>query len=346
MKQLENNNGIRLACVVMALLLPAGLAAAETVYYLRADVTTLTVSGDVDIPMWGFALDNSFEAEDGEVTIPGPRLNVPAGDSLTIYLKNKLTATATGFGADVPVSIVIPGQTAVMTPVRWESGEYAGRIRSMTHETAAGNATAIAYSWPSVKPGTYVYQSGTHVQVQVQMGLCGCLTVDAAPGEAYPGITYDREAVLIYTEIDPALHNAVATGNYGPGKLMSSTVNYAPRYYLVNGLESAPDSSPIQTAQRYERVLLRFVNLGLKSHVPSLLDQYMDLIAEDGSPYSFAREQYSVLLPANKTMDAILVPQTPGNLPIFDRMLALSADEPGVGGLFARIQVDEDVVAK
>ena len=38
-------------------------------------------------------------------------------------------------------------------------------------------------------PGTYLYQSGSHPAVQVQMGLYGGVTSDAAAGEVYSGVT-------------------------------------------------------------------------------------------------------------------------------------------------------------
>ena len=31
------------------------------------------------------------------------------------------------------------------------------------------------YYWNNIQPGTYAYQSGTHPQVQVQMGLYGAM---------------------------------------------------------------------------------------------------------------------------------------------------------------------------
>ena len=48
-------------------------------------------------------------------------------------------------------------------------------MRSFDAETAAGGSGS--YTWTGVKEGTYLYHSGTHPQVQVQMGLYGALTV-------------------------------------------------------------------------------------------------------------------------------------------------------------------------
>ena len=76
-----------------------------------------------------------------------------------------------------PTSLVIPGQLATMTPVWFEPGSavtYSGarpagnvtaRVRSFTHEAPPGGSAD--YLWPSLRPGTYLYESGTHPQVQV-----------------------------------------------------------------------------------------------------------------------------------------------------------------------------------
>ena len=83
-----------MTCVVC----PAISHAAETVYYLRADVTTVTMPDGLEIPMWGFAMDSAFGVEDGAVTIPGPLLTVPPGDTLKVVLQNKLTPGGYGVG--------------------------------------------------------------------------------------------------------------------------------------------------------------------------------------------------------------------------------------------------------
>ena len=40
---------------------------------------------------------------------------------------------------------------------------------------------------------------------------------------------------MLFSEVDPMLHNAVATGNYGPGQAVTSTMDYDPKYFLLNG---------------------------------------------------------------------------------------------------------------
>ncbi len=72
----------------------------------------------------------------------------------------------------------------------------------MTHE-AAENGGLATYNFVAA-PGTYLYQSGSHPAKQVQMGLYGGVTNDAAVGQAYAGVPYNNEISLLYSEIDPA----------------------------------------------------------------------------------------------------------------------------------------------
>jgi FtsP/CotA-like multicopper oxidase with cupredoxin domain len=266
--------------------------------------------------MWGFALDDSFEGVELEaVSVPGPRLTVPAGDTtLTIHLDNNLL---------VPISIVIPGQVATMTPVFFTDGQGRQRVYSFTHETSAGNTTMVDYAWTNLKPGTYLYLSGTHPAVQVQMGLYGAVTNDVVPAgaeeEAYPDVTYDAEVLLLYSEIDPALHSAVDDGSYGTTG-PTSTVDYRPKYFLINGEPYTATTLPMSAGVMGDRVLLRFLNAGLQTHVPNLLGMYMNVIAEDGNPYNYPKNQYSLPLPAGQTKDAIVVPSADGTYPLIDRM--------------------------
>lgn len=306
--------------------------------YLRAEAVTVAMPGGVSVPMWGFALAGAScapvaPATSCAATVPGPVITVPAGDpALNIHLTNNLA---------VPVSVVIPGQSAAMAPVKFTDAKGRQRVRSFTKETPVGGTEV--YSWMNLKPGTYLYHSGTHPQVQVQMGLYGAVKKDAAAGSAYPGVPFVGEKVLVFSEIDPALHNAVANGSYGT-VAYPSTLNYHPRYFLINGKPYVSGDPPVILTAG-QKTLLRMVNAGIQTRVPVINGLDMQLVAEDGNAYPWARQQYSALLPALKTVDAIITPQaTPGALtttyPLYDRRLGLSnSDLPGEGGMFVRFQV-------
>lgn len=319
-----NRKKILTSLILLLPLLLLSISAPAADYYLRADSVTKTINGEL-VTVWGFALDSSFEALDGTVTVPGPALDLPAGDTtLTIHLDNDL---------DVPLSLVIPGQLATMAPT-WNGN----RVRSLTHETPAGNTTEVFYTWTGLRPGTYMYHAGTHLTVQFQMGLYGTVTSNVAAGEAYPGVFYDNELTVIYSEVDPALHQAVAGGTFGT-PAMSSTVDYNPQYFLVNGDPFTLLQANTPAGEIGETTLIRFVNAGLKTHVPVLNGLQMLVVAEDGYPYTHPRKQFSLELPAGKTKDVLVTPTTAGTFALFDRRLDLTNGPTETGGLLTIIEV-------
>jgi len=300
-----NIRSFKQGVALTALLTAAGQAGAVTTYDLCTGTTTKTMPDSTVITMWGYGIDTGAPCAP---TVPGPQLTVPAGDNtLTINLRNELTD---------PVSIVIPGQQATMTPVFFADAQGRQRVRSFTHETT----TIGVYTWNNIKPGTYLYQSGTHPAVQVQMGLYGAVTQDAAVGEAYTGVSYDNEVLLLYSEIDPALHAAVAGGTYGTASY-PSTVDYAPEYFLVNGAPFVPGDAPLPAGTAGSNTLVRLLNAGLEDHAMVLQGQHMTLVAEDGNVYPFPRVQHTVLMAAGKTKDAIFTPAANGTYPVYDRRL-------------------------
>ena len=350
------------AALTYASLALTGTSALGAEYWLKTGTTTVNPPGaSAPVTMWGYALCGTGSTMPtgwpaicaGTVSVPGDPLMVPAGDaSLTVHLAN---------GLAVPTSLVINGLIKPMAPVWTEpgsstplpsrGGSTSARVRSFDAEAAPSNGTAL-YTWLNVKPGTYLYQSGTQPQVQVQMGLYGAVTknaVDAAGSvraQAYPGVAYeyDNQAPLLYSEIDPDLHAAVATGTYGvpcPEATPdcgnpTSTINYAPKYFLVNG-QPFPSGTPvIWPAGNPGTTLLRLLNAGLTTHVPMIQGTHWTVVAEDGKPYPYRPTQYTVLLPAGKTTDVLLTPDIGGAVySIMDRRLSLSNNGLADGGMLA-----------
>ncbi len=326
MKPSRTVKAARTTAILAAVLLAAAMTAhsAETVVNLRAAATTVTMPDGAVVTMWGYALGA------GTVTVPGPAISVPPGDTLRINLTNNLSEG---------VSVMIPGQSmpldgASTSPQVVRNPD--GRIRSFTHETAPGQTAS--YVWPSLKAGSYLYQSATHPAVQVQMGLYGALTHDQAAGTAYTGVPYDRSVTLVYSEIDPALHAAVRDGVYGTAAY-PSTINYKPDYFLINGVPYSATPPAFPTATTGQRVLLRLMNAGLQTHTPTLLGLYASLVAEDGNLYPQALDQYNVLLPAGKTIDAVVVPNAVQKYPIYDHSLSLTNAATGPGGMLTYLNV-------
>lgn len=333
-----------LTCTALSLATSQALAAE---YWLKAAPTTVSVpspGGTVVVSMWGYASCTASFATCGTPTVPGPALAVPPGDTtLKVNLKNDLSG---------PTSLVINGLIKPMAPVFTTDPQGRRRVRSFDKEVVEGSDTGNApYEWANVKPGTYLYQSGTQPQVQVQMGLYGAVTGNVAnavaatattaaiPGQAYAGTGYgfDNEATLLYSEIDPALHAAVAGGTYGTTG-PTSTINYAPKYFLINGQPYQFGASVIEPVGSPGTTLLRLLNAGLITHVPMINGKHWDVIAEDGKPYPYRKTQYTALLPAAKTVDVLLTPEIGATYPIMDRRLSLSNNGLSDGGMLAYLR--------
>lgn len=306
--------------------------------YMAAKQFTKAMPDGSNVVMWGFATDQDgdLSTDGGEAPVsPGPMITVPPDDNtLNIHLRNDL---------GVPVSLVIPALSAPLSPVRFTDSQGRSRVQSLTAETAPGQVGT--YSW-AVRPGSFIYQSGTHMPVQVPMGLYGGVKKDAAAGQAYgrTDTAYQNEVTLFYSEIDTALNAAVAAGTYGTAAY-PSTVNYSPKYFLVNGEPYTSSTLPIDAGEPGETTLLRFFNAGIESHAPVTQGRYMKLLSEDGNLYPFMREQYSVSLPAGKTSDAIMTAENAGDYPVYDRRLFLVNNGTSPGGLFSVLRISSGLFA-
>ena len=179
------------------------------------------------IYMWGFS-------ETGKpFQHPGPVLCVNEGQTVTVTLSNTLPQA---------VSIMFPGQSNVLANGAPAQPQFdgSGALTSFTNVAPATNGS-VTYSFVAGSPGTYIYESGTDAGKQVQMGLFGALVVRPSLGAGY---AYNRadsqfnpstEYIMMLSEIDPALHQAVEGG------APFDAAGYRPRYWLING-RSFPDT--------------------------------------------------------------------------------------------------------
>lgn len=326
---------LKLLTLVLAGLTLISIPSFAATYDLVAKQFTTEMPDGATISMWGFALDNQQSCAEEAGWSVGPKLLVNPGEDLTVNLRNCLPE---------PVSIVIPGQEmpAGSAPVFHSSGPFTGRVRSFTAEADANGGT-VSYSWLNFKPGTFVYHSGTHSQVQVQMGLYGVVTKNFAAGQAYNGVGYDKELALLFSEIDPDLHAAVADGSYGTTG-PTSTLDYNPRYFLING-EPHTTSTPCLfedgSLVAGEQLLLRMLNAGLREFAPMILGAHFEVVAEGGNAYPFPFSQYEVLLQPGSTKDILFTPTASGNYAIIDRRLNLTNNKQTGGGMQLCLAVGE-----
>ncbi|MBL8324622.1 MAG: hypothetical protein JNJ89_06645 [Rubrivivax sp.] len=393
----------------LALALVAGAAAAmgaalpldacAVTYALKAGAYLETQPDGSQVTMWGYraSVNNPTPAQVAALaaattgfTSPGPALVVPPGDNqLNIVLIN-------GLPGGRLTSVVVHGLVNGANPVFATSAEASGtpctpatgsladqrgcRLRSLTAETAAGGQRVYAFS--DVAPGTYLYQSGTHQQVQVQMGLYGMLNKDAqtagtqryAYGSAAALVApFENETRLVFSEIDPAMHALITQPG---GGLPGSALAYQPSIFRLHRyaapapaapytpvaptrlVHNAPNSSnQTITILTEQRQLVRLANAGLTTRIPALRDGHLGFVAEDAKPYPYAREQSVALLAAAKTMDAVFMPRlspqaaaspnaSERDIVLFDRRAGLVTGTDGrLNGDFIRLRQGTAAVA-
>ena len=422
---------LRTALVASTVLLSSLAGAAVTTVNLTAQRTSTTLPDGTVVPMWGYCDGTLGANSDGTpaagvaTTVPcgtwsvGPTITVPQGSDLVINLTNSLPVSTSivvlgqfGGGLGAPTRMVSPTHSA-QTQSTWPGNGAAtftppsqgDRVMSMGAGVAATASASL--TWTGLKPGTYLYETGTLPSIQAPMGLYGVLVVTQtpvlpvaavaavaadnaavppiaavpavvavafAPGKAYPGqlneVAYDSEVALLFSEIDPVQNKAVdAAAAVGTDVKLRfddatcipncypATVNYAPAYFLINGKsfdQASPGNSAfaMPAAAATGSVLVRFLNAGSRSHVPSIVGLPMSIVAEDGNlAPGKPKVQNEVLLTAGKTHDVLVSPPqatpvpTTGAaysataFPVFDRQLSLSAANQLSAGMQAFLQV-------
>ncbi len=259
-----------------------GTAAACDLYAMAG---TASILGQ-PIPIWGFSSTGAADS----ATAPGPLLVVDQGSTVTVTLHNQLAE---------PVSLAFPGQPA---------SAFAAGLSGAAEEVGAAPGATATYTFTAARAGTFAYEAGHTADGtrQVAMGLAGALVVRAADGSAYgapptgyPASTYNDEAVVVLSEIDPALNAAPATFDMR---------NFRPAYRLING-KPFPSTDPIGTDQGHT-VLLRYVNVGSQTHSMSLLGATQKQIAQDGHALHYAERAVTMPVLAGATSDTLVTMPT------------------------------------
>ena len=390
--------------VSMLMMAGTSMAATTTTVNLTAQRMSSVMPDGNTVPMWGYCTTGSCTA----AWAPGPTITIPydaSGTNLQINLQNNLP---------MPTSIVVLGQLggglgaitrmpgplhAGQTNTTFPGNGTAGiaftppgqsdRVRSFATEVPFGAAAPTALTWNNLRPGTYIYETGTLPSIQAPMGLYGVLVVTQAPvdatattamvaGNAYPGastaVPYDTAAAMLFSEVDPvqnravdaaALDNADLTKRFNDptcspnAKCYPAAVNYTPAYFLINGQafdKTHPEKSTfpvaVSTAAASGNVLVRMLNAGLRTHIPTVVGLGMSLVAEDGNVApGNAKIQSEVLLAAGKTFDIVVKPlqvtpapatgaaYAPATFAVFDRKLSLTTANQPDGGMQGIIQV-------
>ncbi|MFF5290921.1 multicopper oxidase domain-containing protein [Paractinoplanes globisporus] len=278
---------------------PGAVSGATHTFDLVAETGYIDTPDGNSVFMW------SYGEAGGHFQSPGPVLCVTQGQTVVVNLTNNLPE---------PASIVFPGQDAPVTA----SGGAAGLL---TTEAAASGGT-VQYSFVAGSPGTYLYESGSDIAKQIEMGLYGALIVRPAAG---PALAYgtstafdpSREYLLLLSEIDSDLHHAVETGT-------AYDVNARrDRYFAVNGREF-PDTiqdngSGLLPNQPYGALvriqpttpttapaLIRMINVGALNHPFHPHGNHTTQIAQDGRLLPVPTEHFGETIASGQTVDFLL----------------------------------------
>lgn len=253
------------------------------------DASIITGDGNT-VYAWGYA-----ESSTGMMQYPGPTLIINQGDTVTVNLANMLPVPT------MPVSAIFPGQNGVTAAcVSPGPGCVDGLL---TKEVTPGST--VQYTFVASQPGTYQYRSGTQSSLQVEMGLVGAIIVrpsgfdpdNNATRKAYlqTGTAYDREFLVMLTEMDDKLHDAVFAQVQNNLSINVDTSNTQATLWFING-RNAPDSLlpagiPWLPNQPYnaapimhpgEKLLIREVNAGRDLHPFHHHGAHMLPLARDG----------------------------------------------------------------
>jgi hypothetical protein len=300
---------------------------------------------------------------------------------------------------------VVTGQPAFTPPTQGprakafvqEAGATTGTITYTWTSLTPGTYLIESGSYPSIQG-----PMGLYGVLVVTAAPIGAGTGAFAPGTAYPsptgavtstGVPYDADAVLLMSEIDAVQNAAADTAVRSPGfspfitwspdcspngpaatanTCYPPAVDFTPTYYLIDGHSfdrTNPARSAVNVGSNYStgNVLLRFVNAGLRMHMPSVVGLQMALIAEDGhlqpdvalalnkgtalatcpsgnTPIvgGCPKVQNDWFMPAGKVLDIVVNPAgsvaggyASADYPAFDRQLSLSTNNLRDGGMQA-----------
>lgn len=179
----------------------------------------------------------------GQAQFPAPMIYATTGDVVQIRMKNLGVTVATApddphsihlHGMDVPAANDGVPETSI--------GAVSALAVDALGAPVPGRGNVVVYMFVPQDAGTYFYHCHQEADIHVQMGMYGALVVynptDAAAatgpgvnrGGTLDGWSYDKDYVLLLSEIDTRQHGSEQTsGTFNP-------VNYKPQYWMLNGI--------------------------------------------------------------------------------------------------------------
>lgn len=304
---------------LLAALLFAGsgaVMAANVTFDLCATAGATTVT---DVPssttVYGYALGVC----PATVTAPGgPVLIVNVDDVVTVNLHNDLST---------PSGLLFQGQSMV------------------PDTTGVASGLPKSYTFTATNPGTYLYEAALlpNAQHQVAMGLYGALVVrPVTASQAYDDVqtAFTDEAVLVLSELDPAL-------NSSPDPATFDMRTFSPKFFLING-KAYPATAGISAVGN--KLLLRYVNAGVKHHSMAVLGLRQNFVAKDGGLLPMLSHNVAAeTLAPGQTGDAMVtVPTvtTASKFAVYDASLMLHNNgADGFGGMLTFVAAGSGTAA-
>lgn len=253
-------------------------------YDLRAAAATVATGKDrKEILTWGY-----------NGSVPGPEIRAGEGDTLRVFVENRL---------------------AQSTTVHWHGLPVVNGMDGVPHVTQPPVPTGEDFSYEFRVPvaGTYLYHS--HFGLQLDRGLYGPLIVEPRREE----LDYDREFVLLLDDWleglsgdspEAALRRLQQTpsGMMGPSMMGSSETRYP--LYMINGRTA---SDPLTLAvRRGDRVRLRLINAGAQTVFRFAVGGHrLTVTHADGQPVEHV-EVDAVRLGMGERYDAMFTADAPG----------------------------------
>lgn len=304
----------------------------QTEFTLTAQASNLEIEPGKTLPVWTF--NNS---------VPGPEIRVKQGDKVKITVKNELPEPVSihWHGLPVPNSMDgIPGVT----------------------QNAIQPGKSFTYEFTANVPGTYWYHSHQDSVNQLDRGLYGAFIVEGKDNPA------DRDYTLLLDEwMSSGTGGSMNMGNMSG--MDHSSMNMAPpspsasesahsehgsssmsmaghdmsMYDLltINGKSGA--SIENLAVKQGEKVRLRLINAGYKSHTLHLHGHEWKVTATDGQPVNqpqLLKDSLLTIAPGER-YDVEFEANNPGQW-----YLEAHGSEPGVSGMKIKIAYDGVTEAK
>jgi manganese oxidase len=215
------------------------LGVSGTSFTLTAKADRLSTPDGHSIYFWGFSTPAS---NGGRTQYPGPTLIIPSPGMVSITVVNSLPAQ---LNQRVSLAIGGLGVTASCAVAPCFDGP-------ITKE--AGQGGSVTYTFNASRPGTFLYNSASRPDLQVEMGLAGAMIVqpgtttqaygDTAPADQTgnpSGSQFDREYLFFLSEMDSEIHDLIEEQGVQAADDSGRLSYYWPNYWFING-RNAPDT--------------------------------------------------------------------------------------------------------